>query len=76
MLITPMTFVAIHAYIGNYMLKDTLKEKINTFKPYVPSTAPTNPSVKLIDGKYYQSENPLRPKVSYITSHVHQPYCS
>ncbi|XP_022095935.1 transmembrane protein 43-like isoform X2 [Acanthaster planci] len=63
MLVRPMTFVAIHAYVGNYMLKDSLKEKIDTFKPYVPSKEPTNPNVKLVDGIFYQAENAFRPKV-------------
>ncbi|XP_038062268.1 transmembrane protein 43-like isoform X2 [Patiria miniata] len=63
MLVRPMTFVAIHTYVGNYMLKDSLKEKIDAFQPYVPSTQPTNPNVKLMDGIFYQAENPHRPKV-------------
>ncbi|XP_071784315.1 transmembrane protein 43-like [Asterias amurensis] len=66
MTVSPMTFVAIHTYIGNYMIKDSLKEKIDKFKPYVPTKEPSKPNVQLIDGKFYQTDNPFRPKVGDV----------
>nr|XP_054751507.1 transmembrane protein 43-like [Lytechinus pictus] len=59
------TFVAIRAYIGNFQLKEPLKEKIESFDPYIANQQPPNPSIKLHNGFYYFSL-PNRPMIGDV----------
>lgn len=60
------TFVAIRAYIGNFQLKEPLKEKIENFDPYFTTQQPSNPNVKLHNGFYHFSSDINRPMVCQI----------
>eukprot|EP00057_Strongylocentrotus_purpuratus_P035333 XP_798642.2 PREDICTED: transmembrane protein 43 [Strongylocentrotus purpuratus] len=60
------TFVAIRAYIGNFQLKEPLKEKIENFDPYFTTQQPSNPNVKLHNGFYHFSLDINRPMIGEV----------
>ncbi|XP_071510795.1 transmembrane protein 43-like [Diadema antillarum] len=60
------TFVAIRAYLGNFQLKEPIKEKIDNFEVHIATQQPTDNRIKLHKGFYYSSVEPTRPMIGDV----------
>lgn len=60
------TFVATHAYVGSYYIKENLKEKMEEFHP-LPTLQPNDEyNIEFHNGWYYQKGVASHPDVSIL----------
>lgn len=60
------TFVATHAYVGSYYIKEALKEKIEEFSPLPPIQPKEDARIQMVDGFYYQTGVSLHPDIGDV----------